>query len=216
MSWKFTSARLRQAVAALVLAGSMRAWAAGALDLAKTRGATDARRMVEWVLRSADHQGRPFAVVDKRQARIYVFGADGRLAGESAVLLGAAPGDHSMPGVGARTQSGTLRPDDLTTPAGRFDAKPGRNISGEHVVWADYDAAFAIHRNRPGRAQAARDRRLASETVADNRVSNGCVVVPVAFYEKVVAPVLGKVRSVVYVLPESRSGETFFEALQQL
>ena len=40
----------------------------------------------------------------------------------------------------------------------------------------------------------------------------GCVVVPVAFYEQVVAPVLGHQRAVVYVLPEDRPVRGYFEA----
>jgi hypothetical protein len=35
-------------------------------------------------------------------------------------------------------------------------------------------------------------------------VSWGCVVVPVDFYQQVVERVLGRVRSVVYVLPEAQ------------
>ena len=178
------------------------------------RNAPEARKVIDWVLRHGDHHGRPFAVVDKRAARIYVLDGDGKLAGQSAALLGSAPGDHTVPGVGARTAAGTVALDDRTTPAGRFDAVPGRNLDGEHVVWADYASAFAIHRNRPGKARKARDFRLATLTPADNRVSYGCVVVPVAFYEKVIEPLLGSVRSVVYVLPEARPLETLFNAMQ--
>lgn len=189
--------------------------AADAREFSRVRSSPEARRVVDWVLRSGDHQGRPFAVVDKRMARIYVFGPDGRLAGHSAALLGAAPGDHIVPGVGLRTQAGTLQPEDLTTPAGRFDAVPGRNLSGEHIVWADYASAFAIHRNRPGPAQRPRAIRLATFSPDDNRVSNGCVVVPEPFYAQVVEPVLGSVRSVVYVLPEARPLDTLLGAQQQ-
>src|SRR6059058_4962485 len=118
--------------------------------------------VLEGVLASHDAHGKPFAIVDKRSARLYVFSADGRLAGSTPALLGSALGDRSMPGVGERTQSGRLRPEDKTTPAGRFEAAPGENAKGEHVVWVDYDAAFAIHRLRPGFAYRARSARLAS------------------------------------------------------
>jgi hypothetical protein len=70
-------------------------------------------------------------------------------------------------------------------------------------VWVDYASAFAIHRLRPGFSYQARSSRLASAGVSARRVSWGCVVVPVAFYEKVVQAVLGTSRSVVYVMPES-------------
>lgn len=165
----------------------------------------EVRQTVDWIHQTRDHRGRPFAVVDKKNARLYVFTASGELAGTSAALLGATPGDHTVPGVGERAQRGEVRADERTTPAGRFDSLPGVNLSGEHVVWADYASAFAIHRLRPGRSFKVRYDRLQSETASDNRVSLGCVIVPVAFYEEVVQRVLGRGRGVVYVLPESGS-----------
>ena len=184
--------------------------AQGALDFAKVRSSSDMRRVVDWVKRNADHQGKPFAVVDKRMARIYVFDAEGRLAGHTPVLLGSTPGDHTVPGVGERAQTGSVGLDERTTPSGRFEAVPGRNIDGEHVVWADYASAFAIHRVRPGKAWKMRELRLATASPDDNRVSYGCVVVPVAFYEQVIQSVLGTSRSVVYVMPETRPVQTLF------
>jgi hypothetical protein len=193
------------------------AWAgpaqAAPQDFLATRPGTEATRLVDWVLRSGDAHGRPFAVVDKREARLYVFRADGRLAGHTPALLGSATGDRIVPGVGERTQAGTLRPEDKTTPAGRFEASPGENAKGEHVVWVDYDSAFAIHRLRPGFAYQARASRLASWKSAGKRVSWGCVVVPVPFYKGVVEQVLGNGRSVVYVLPETLPVHSVFRAL---
>ena len=164
----------------------------------------DARQVIDWVLAAGDAGRQPFVIVDKKDARVHVFDAAGTLVGSSAALLGQAVGDHTVPGVGQRTQKGTVRPEDKTTPAGRFVSQPGRNLQGEKVVWVDYSAAFAIHRLRPGAARERREARLASETPDDNRASLGCVVVPVAFYEQVVQPLLGSVRAVVYVLPETQ------------
>ncbi|WP_255440596.1 L,D-transpeptidase [Caenimonas sedimenti] len=159
--------------------------------------------MVDWVLRHGDHGGRPFAVVDKRLARIYVFDGQGRLTGETAALLGQTWGDHTVPGVGERAQTGSVRPDERTTPAGRFDSMPGRNLKGEAVIWVDHASAFAIHRLRPDAAQRARQIRLATASPDDNRASLGCVIVSVRFYEDIIEPTLGRSRSVVYVLPET-------------
>jgi hypothetical protein len=195
--------------------GLQAAQAAPAREFSRVHASADARRLVDWEQRTQDHRGHPFVVVDKKAARIYVFGADGKLAGESAALLGSTFGDHIVPGVGARAQTGDVRPDERTTPAGRFDAVPGRNLAGEHVVWADYASAFAIHRLRGGRAEKPRAFRLATLTPEDNRASWGCVVVPVAFYEQVVEPVLGAVRSVVYVMPETKSLQSMLNALEQ-
>ena len=185
------------------------------LKFTPAQASAEGSRLREWVLRTGDHRGRPFAVVDKRGARIYVFDAAGALAGESAALLGQTVGDHTVPGVGERAQRNAVGLDERTTPAGRFEAHPGRNLQGEHVVWADYASAFAIHRLRPDAAWKARSVRLASETPDDNRASLGCVVVPVAFYEEVVQRVLGQGRSVVYVLPDSQPLQDLFTAFAQ-
>jgi len=160
----------------------------------------DARDTLAWIQSTGDHGHLPFAIVDKRQARVHVFHADGSLAGESAALLGLTPGDEGVPGAGQRVAD--LSPSERTTPAGRFASEPGHNLKGEDIVWVDYDAAIAIHRVRPGPSRERREQRLASGTPSDNRISLGCIVVPVAFYEQVVSPVLGRSRGVVYVLPE--------------
>lgn len=149
-----------------------------------------------------ERAGRPFAIVDKRSATIRVYRADGALAGASTVLIGRTRGDQARPGTGARTEAGLLSLDDMTTPAGRFDSEPGRNLRGEPIVWLDYDNALAIHRLRADASQAERQRRLASALPADKRASAGCVVVPVAFYDTVIAPLLGSRRGWVVVLPE--------------
>lgn len=190
-------------VAALCAAWAL-ACPAGAVEPAAATG--EAHELAQWAIDSGDAQEQPFVVVDKKAARLYAFGADGRLVAATDVLLGSAPGDHSVPGVGERAQAGTLTPQDRTTPAGRFRAHEGRNLDGESVIWFDYDAALAIHRVRPGRSYAVRSARLASSAPQERRLSAGCVVVPVPFYLEVIGPLLGQ-RSggVVYVLPEEGS-----------
>jgi hypothetical protein len=183
---------------------------AGKADFASNEASDDTRFVAEWVMQSADHRGLPFAVVDKKGAHIYVFDAQGRLSGATPALLGQAIGDESAPNVGAHTQAGMVPMDERTTPAGRFISRPGRNLDGEHVVWVDYASAFAIHRLRPGASLRSREARLASATAADNRASLGCVVVPAAFYDTVVEPLLGRTRAVIYVLPETRSVRDLF------
>jgi hypothetical protein len=154
---------------------------------------------------SLDTVGRPYAVVDKLRAQISVHHADGRLAGRSAVLLGAAPGDLSLPGVGERAEAGRLRAQDKTTPAGRFRAERGRNLQGDAVLWLDYDAAFAIHRLRPGPSAMRRAQALAQADAQQRRLSDGCVVVPGAFFDRVVLPLLGGGDALVVVLPETET-----------
>lgn len=185
----------------LVIAVAAHAGATG-VDFNGQTASAEARQMAQWAFDSRDTQGKPFAVVDKKQARLFVFGADGHLLGAAPALLGLAPGDRSVPGIGQRAVR-DIAPDERTTPAGRFESEPGHNLHGEAIVWVDYDAAFAIHRLRPAAASERRPQRLASDTPDDNRISLGCVVVSPAFFDDVVAPSLGRQRGVVYVLPET-------------
>ncbi len=184
--------------------------AAAAVDPALSE---DARFAVGWVLDHADHQGQPFAIVDKKAARIHVFEGKGRLIGASAVLLGSTPGDSAAPVITQRPPS-SLGDHERITPSGRFASEPGRNDRGEANVWFDYEAALAIHRLRPAPPDQRREQRLASKIAAEHRISLGCVVVPVAFYETVVAPSLGRQRGVVYVLPETRPVLDMFSSLR--
>ncbi len=203
MGWK------AGALAAWVLACSVSFAAAAGVDFNGHRASADTQDVARWVMATADAGGRPFAIVDKKAAQLFVFERDGRLVGSTPVLLGSTPGDHTVAGVGQRAQSGQVGPHERTTPAGRFASAPGHNIDGEAIVWVDYASALAIHRLRPGAGRQRRLARLASATPHDNRASLGCVVVPEAFYEKAVQPLLGRVRGVVYVLPETHSVRDF-------
>ena len=194
------------AVAAALVAPSARA---SGLDFAGEHPSVDAKSVAQWVIASGDNNGLPFAIVDKKDARLFIFEPGGRVIGATPALLGLAPGDHSLPGVGDKDPS-LLKPFERTTPAGRFESEPGRNHTGEAIVWFDYDAALAIHRLRPGKAHAARTKSLASQVPGDRRASLGCVVVPAAFYDSVVGPTLGRERGVVYVLPETRPADEVF------
>lgn len=157
--------------------------------------------MANWVVHSGDSAGLPFAIVDKNDARLFVFSAAGKLYAATPVLIGSAIGDGSVPGIGARPIHGVL-PEERTTPAGRFLAEPGRNTLGEDVVWVDYDNAVSMHRVRATDPQERRLERLDSNSAVDNRISYGCINIPVAFYDAVIRPVFGVGRGVVYVLPE--------------
>lgn len=198
--------------ASIAMCGTAAAFAAeGPTETVALMG-TDAQALLQGVRHSGGAKGKPPAVVDKRQARIWVFDRYGRLAGSTSVLLGLSPGDDSVPGVGRRVLAG-LTLAERTTPAGRFASEPGHNLKGEAIVWVDYEAAFAIHRLRPAASHERRPERLASESPADNRISLGCVIVSEAFYDRVIAPTLGRGHGVVYVLPDTRPMQDVFGAL---
>lgn len=182
-------------------------------DFAGAPARRPVRHVADWALASDDAGGLPFMIIDKVGARLYAFGADGRARGSTPVLLGLARGDASVPGIGERPLA-RIRPHERTTPAGRFVAEPGRNLRGEDIVWIDYDAAVSMHRVRATHPRERRLQRLASPTVADNRISYGCVNVPASFYDGVVRPLLARGRAVVYVLPERRPLHAVFGPMQ--
>ena len=172
------------------------------------RTSPEVARTVRWAIASGNNRGAPVIVVDKRRARVHVFEPKGRLVGSSPVLLGLAKGDHTVPGIGDKPLS-QIKTEERTTPAGRFVAEPGRNIKGEDIIWVDYDAAVSMHRVRAVNATERRLERLASPTASDNRISYGCINVPVRFYERVLSPAAHR-DAVIYVLPETRSAASLF------
>lgn len=173
-------------------------------DFGAAQPSSEARQTADRILTSGDHGGIDFVIIDKKHATLYVFAADGRLRGASAVLLGSARGDDSVPGIGSRPIN-QVRPAERTTPAGRFVAERGRNTFGEDIVWLDYDAAVSLHRVRATDAKERRLERLETLSADDNRISYGCINVPKAFYETVVSPTFAQQKAVVYVLPEVKA-----------
>ncbi|NPC58421.1 hypothetical protein HNE04_22680 [Caenimonas sp. S4] len=151
----------------------------------------------------------PFVIVDKVAGRVFVFDAHGRLQGAAPALLGLALGDHSVPGIGSRKMS-TIRPEERTTPAGRFVATLERSLKGDEILWIDYDAAIALHRVIATAPKERRLQRLDSRTPSDRRITYGCINVPVKFFDNVVVPAFRGTAGVVYVLPETRSAREVF------
>lgn len=180
-------------------------------DFAAEAASGDAKLVADWITDSGDNHNLSFVIIDKKNAKVFVFSPAGKLVGATPVLLGAARGDDSVPGIGQRPIA-QVRPQERTTPAGRFVAEPGVNMSGEDVVWVDYDAAVSMHRVRVVDPKQRRLQRLASPTAADNRISYGCVNVPVAFFENVLSPEFRSRNGVVYVLPEVKPMRQVFAA----
>ena len=180
-----------------------------AADFGTVESPPDVRQVARWVAASADNGSAPFAIVDKRRTHVYVFEPNGRLSGHSPVLLGYAPGDHTVPGIGERPIH-LVRPEERTTPAGRFVSVSGKNAQQEDVVWVDYDAAVSMHRVRPTDPTERRLERLATPSTDDNRISYGCINVPVSFFDGVLWPALGGRRAMVYVLPEVEPLDAIF------
>lgn len=166
--------------------------------------ASDESRMVaDWVMVSGDNRGMPFVIVDKVMAKAFIFDSTGRLLGAAPVLLGKAHGDDSVPGIGSRKLSAML-PEERTTPAGRFVASLGRDLK-QDILWVDYKDSISMHRVIRGNPGDHRLERLATASPLDNRISYGCINVPVKFYEQVVVKAFTGTNGVVYILPEVRT-----------
>ncbi|MEO6137670.1 MAG: hypothetical protein ABIP11_03255 [Luteimonas sp.] len=164
-----------------------------------------------WVSRTSDNGGMPYIIIDKVNAKVFVFDARWRFQGAAPALLGMEHGDGSAPGLGARKMS-AIRPTQRTTPAGRYVASLGRDLHGGDILWIDYANAIALHRVVKGTPAEHRAQRLESETSQDNRISYGCINVPVKFYESIVSPEFANTNGVVYILPEMSPAREMFKS----
>ena len=178
-------------------------------DFAGETPTEDVRQLANWSVHTGDHQNLNFIILDKKDARVWVFDTAGRLKAQSPVLLGAAVGDDNAPDIGTKAIA-DVKPEEKTTAAGRFIAEMGMNTRNEDVVWVDYNAAVSMHRVLTTNKDEHRLERLATPTPADNRISYGCINLPKAFYENVVAPTVRTGGAVIYVLPETRSAQQVF------
>ncbi len=202
IAWRAASPPPIQATARMV--GEFGAVPAGA--------APSVLAVVQGALRSGDHQGWPFVVVDKIHARVFVFSGTGRLLGTAPALLGLARGDEAIPGLGDRPLS-QIQPQERITPAGRFVAELDRNAAGQTILWVDYEQAISLHPVRSLNLQERRLQRLASASLHDKRISYGCINVPADFWRAVVLPAFHNTKGVVYVLPDSRPLDSVFAHL---
>lgn len=168
----------------------------------------DARQVADWVVASNDNAGLPFIIVDKVQAKVFVFDSAGLLRGATSALLGMARGDDTVSDIGSRKLS-AIRPEERTTAAGRFVATLGRNLH-QDTLWLDYGTSFALHRVALGQPKDRRLERLATSSPRDKRVSYGCVNVPVKFYEDIVLGAFTGTSGIVYILPEVKTIDEVF------
>ncbi len=178
-------------------------------DFGGERVSADARRLADWAVSSDDTHGQPFLIVDKIEARVFAFDPYGRLRGSAPALLGLAKGDTSPPGIGTRRLADISRAERIT-PAGRFVAAMGHNLSGKDILWVDYATAISLHRVISTNTKERRLQRLATPSADDNRISYGCINVPVAFYENTVRPLFALTEGIVYVMPEAGPLGLFF------
>jgi hypothetical protein len=165
-------------------------------------------KLARWVVATRDNAAMPYVIIDKVHAEVFVFDATGHMQAAAPALLGLAKGDRSVAGVGDEKMS-AIRPQDRITPAGRFVASLGRDPHGKEILWVDYKDAIALHPVVKGTPQERRAERLASPTSADNRISYGCINVPLTFYRKFISAAFAHTSGLVYILPETSSAPPF-------
>ena len=100
-----------------------------AVDFHGEAASLEARAAARAAFEGFDAKGRPFAVVDKKEAKLFVFNADGQLVGAAPALLGLARGDSVAPGVGEMVSMKTQHVSSTEllcpTPAAKPGALPG-------------------------------------------------------------------------------------------
>lgn len=163
----------------------------------------DVRYVAEMSLKTGDNKKRPFVILDKKQARIYVFDGNGLLLGDAPVLLGLTVGDELSSEI-ARLPLSQIKPSNRITPAGRYIAEIGKDTHGNEVLWVDFNGKLAIHPviNVP---KQHRLERLKSKTIEDNRISWGCINVPKMFFKNYIGKNFERTKGMVYILPEVKS-----------
>ncbi len=179
------------------------------VDFQQESASSEVRYVAGWIMDSRDNRGMPYAIIDKVNAKVFVFDTSGNLQGAAPVLLGMARGDNSIPGIGERKLA-TIRPEERSTPAGRFVSSLSSDVSGKQILVIDYAASLSLHPLAKGTPAERRAQRLESATSEDNRISYGCINVPVKFYQKVISPAFTKTNGLVYILPETSKASDMF------
>ena len=168
----------------------------------------EVQSVAKWIGTSRDNGGMPYLVLDKANAQVYSFNGAGHLVAMAPVLLGMGKGDHML--VPNSAPMSAIPPQKRITPAGRFLSRLAFDNKGKELLVLDYDASLSLHPVVKGTPTEHRYQRLASATSEDNRVSFGCINVPVAFYSSIVSPAFANRLGVVYVLPETRPASEQF------
>ena len=171
-------------------------------------GSAEVHHVAHWIVGTSDNGGLPFAIIDKTAARVFVFDRTGRLRGTSFALFGSARGDDTAPGMGTRKLS-AIRPEERTTPAGRFVAQLGRDFE-QDILWIDYETSLSLHRVVAGGKNDHRLERLATPSPLDNKISYGCVNVPALFFDQVVLDAFTGTKGIVYILPQVKTIQDVF------
>ncbi len=166
-------------------------------------------RLAEWALSTEDNRGKPYLIVDKPDAEVFVFDANGILMGSAPALLGSALGDDTAPGVGD-LELADIPMDQRTTEAGRFIGHLGPAQGMANVLWVDFNTALSMHPVVTSNPAERRLERLASPDPDERRITHGCINVPARFFREVVHKTFADTDGVIYILPDTKSLDQVF------
>lgn len=133
-----------------------------------------------------------FFIVDKPTATLVAIGKGGKTYGRCPVLLGKKMGETPN-----QADPNSDVANEATTPMGMYFI--GKNNIGEHdkkqynnKIYSLYGTdRIAIHETYPGELKQ-RTKSLKSETVADNRMSWGCINLDAKDFDRLLAHIPGK------------------------
>ena len=157
--------------------------------------------VVQNIVGQNDNQGKQFIVADKQAGTLTMYTASGQQITSTPALFGKTEGDSVS---------------SKNTPSGRFETKQANvrteGYGGSAQVLTQNGqnlqlggSSYAIHRVYTKYASENRQGRLDTPTATDNRISRGCINVPVDFYDTYLN---SDQDTVVYVMPETGAGRT--------
>ena len=157
--------------------------------------------VVQNIVGQNDNQGKQFIVADKQAGTLTMYTASGQQITSTPALFGKTEGDSVS---------------SKNTPSGRFETKQANvrteGYGGSAQVLTQNgqnlqlgSSPYAIHRVYTKYASENRQGRLDTPTATDNRISRGCINVPVDFYDTYLN---SDQDTVVYVMPETDAGRT--------
>lgn len=158
----------------------------------------DANAARQYIQQNGDNANKPYIIADKKGGAVHLFDAQGNLLATTPALFGKNISDTTRAGA---------------TPAGKFTIKyastPAKGYGGTVQALANSSGQLvqssvgtvSIHRTYTADSAENRPARLASKSVTDNRISNGCINVPSSFYNAHLDSVFD---GYVYVLPETK------------
>ena len=155
--------------------------------------------VVQNIVGQNDNQGKQFIVADKQAGTLTMYTASGQQITSTPALFGKTAGDSVS---------------SKNTPSGRFETKQANvrteGYGGSAQVLTQNGqnlqlggSPYAIHRVYTKYASENRQGRLDTPTATDNRISLGCINVPVDFYDTYLN---SDQDTVVYVMPETDTG----------